>query len=265
MIELRGVTKHYRGVTAVDGARVKLNNGTIYAVLGAPGAGKSTLLGLLSGAIAPSEGSVKINGFDLSREPIRAKRALAYLPAGAPLPSDLTVEEYLHFEAELYGVSFERSIRRIQDALEITDTLDLRTTPISRLSSTGRVRVALAGMLVGNAETLILDEPTELLAKPERDLIWAILLHLAQTKTLIVASDSWETAAALGADVLWMESGRLTEHLTPGELTPERIEAIQAALSTKAEEPTVPARGARVRREYDGEYEIIDLGEEGKR
>ena len=57
MIELRGLTKHYRDVIAIDGARVKLNNGRIYAVLGARGAGKSTLLGLLAGVIRPTEGN----------------------------------------------------------------------------------------------------------------------------------------------------------------------------------------------------------------
>lgn len=265
MIELRGLTKHYRGVVAVDGARVKLNNGKIYVVLGAPGAGKSTLLGLLSGVIPPTEGSVKINGFDMAREPIRAKRVLAYLPAGVPLPSGLTVEEYLYFEAELYGVSFERSVRQVQDALELTDTQKLRDVSISRLSGADRVRVALAGMLVGNAETLILDEPTAFLNKPEREAIRAILLHLAQTKTLIVASESWETVRALGADVLWMERGQLTEHLTPDEMTEERIAEMQAALAAEPEKAVKTARGAKEHREYDGEYEIIDVEKEDGR
>lgn len=265
MIELRGLTKRYRQVTAVDGVRVKLNNGKIYVVLGACGAGKSTLLGLIAGVIRPTEGSVRVGGFDMAREPERAKRALAYLPAGAPLPSALTVEEYLRFEAELRGVSFERAVRRIQDALELTDTLGLRTTPISRLSTAGCVRVALAGMLVGNAETLILDDPTALLTKPEREALCALLSHLAQTKTLIVASERREDAVALGADVIWMEQGRLTAYLTPEDLTPERMETMQAALDAPTDAPSKRARRARIRREYDGEYEIIDTEREDGR
>ena len=265
VIELRGLTKCYRQVTAVDGVRVKLNNGKIYVVLGACGAGKSTLLGLLAGAIRPTEGSVRVGGFDMAREPARAKRAVAYLPAGAPLPGWLTVEEYLRFEAELRGVPFERAIRRIHDALELTDTISLRTTPISRLSTVGCVRVAIAGMLVSNAETLILDDPTALLTKREREDLCALLLHLAGSKTLIVASESRELATSLGADVLWMEQGKLTAYLTPEELTPERMETMQEALDASNDAPAPRARKAKIRREYDGEYEIIDTEREDGR
>ena len=85
MIEVKNLTRRFGSHTAVEQLSFKLLNGRIYGLLGPGGAGKTTTLRMMTGVLAPTEGTVRINGFDLLDEPIKAKRHVGYLPSGSPL------------------------------------------------------------------------------------------------------------------------------------------------------------------------------------
>ena len=105
LIEARGLTRRYGPNVAVHGIDLTLQRGEILGLLGPNGAGKSTTMKMLTGNLAPTGGTVKINGIDLAADPKGAKRAIGYLPEQPPVHPELTVDEYLEFAAALHGVA----------------------------------------------------------------------------------------------------------------------------------------------------------------
>ena len=106
MIEVKELTKVWGDRVAVDHVSFKINNGKVYGFLGPNGAGKSTTMNMITGCLAPTHGTVKINGFDMYDEPLKAKQCIGYLPEIPPLYNELTPFEYLRFVAEAKGVSY---------------------------------------------------------------------------------------------------------------------------------------------------------------
>ena len=107
MIEIENLTKKYGDHVAVDHLSFRIDRGMIYGFLGPNGAGKSTTMNIMTGYIAATEGTVKINGYDILKEPEKAKKSIGYLPEIPPVYPDMTVYEYLKFVAELKKVPKE--------------------------------------------------------------------------------------------------------------------------------------------------------------
>ena len=118
-IEVKQLTKKYEEQIAVNQISFRLKKGEITGFLGPNGAGKSTTMKMITGALLPTSGSVEINGFDIQKQPLLAKKCIGYLPEHNPLYLEMYVAEYLRFIADLYKTPKE-SIREI---IEITGTL----------------------------------------------------------------------------------------------------------------------------------------------
>ena len=95
MIEVKNVTKKYGKVVAVDNINFTINDGEIIGLLGPNGAGKSTTMNMITGYIEPTEGTIVIDGYDISKKPRKAKREIGYMPEGVPLYTDMTVKEFV--------------------------------------------------------------------------------------------------------------------------------------------------------------------------
>ena len=104
MIEVENLTKKYGSHVAVDNLSFRVERGMIYGFLGPNGAGKSTTMNMMTGYIAATSGTVKINGYDILKNPEQAKKSIGYLPELPPVYPDMTVYEYLRFVAELKKV-----------------------------------------------------------------------------------------------------------------------------------------------------------------
>ena len=259
MIELKHLTKRYGTTIAINDLSLKLPNGTVYGVIGPDGAGKSTLLQLLAGCTSADSGEVHINGFDMAREPQKAKACLGFLPAHAPLYDELTPLELLSFVAEARGLSYERGQRMIRDAMELTQTESLKCRTVARLNREARVRVALAQALIGNPDILVLDEPTEHLDRRASAAILDLLALLGESKTLIVSGKDPEVLCTLCDRLLVLEHGCLAVHAPVEDLDVKELKnRIQAATATQKAAPEKPTV------EYDGEYELIDTKKEEK-
>lgn len=125
MIEVENLVKKYGGHTAVDHLSFHVEKGQIYGFLGPNGAGKSTTMNIMTGYLAATEGSVKINGYDILTNPEEAKRCIGYLPEFPPLYPEMTVHEYLKFVAELKKISKEERKKQIEEVMDMTMISDV--------------------------------------------------------------------------------------------------------------------------------------------
>ncbi len=157
MIAVRELTKLYGDFTAVRSLSFDVGPGEVLGLVGPNGAGKTTTLRCLAGIIAPSGGTVSIAGHEIQREPLAAKRALAFIPDEPHLFDYLSVEEHLRFIARLYGVTnVEERMPPLLDELELGEKR--RALP-GELSRGMRQKLAIACGLLHDPAVLILDEP----------------------------------------------------------------------------------------------------------
>ena len=160
MVEVKHLTKRYGAKTAIEDISFTVKPGKIYGLLGPNGAGKSTTMNIMTGYLAATSGEVTIDGHDIFKDAIRAKKHIGYLPEIPPLYLDMTVEEYLMFVAELKGVPKKMRTDEVIDVLEKAQITAVCQKLIRNLSKGYRQRVGLAQALIGNPEVIILDEPT---------------------------------------------------------------------------------------------------------
>jgi ABC-2 type transport system ATP-binding protein len=157
MISVQSLSKLYGDLRAVRDVSFSVGPGEVLGLVGPNGAGKTSTLRCLCGIIAPSTGTVQIAGHDIVREPVLAKRALAFIPDEPHLFEYLTVEEHLRFVARIYSVvDAEPRIPQLLDELEL---LDKRAVLPGELSRGMRQKLAIACGLIHNPSVVILDEP----------------------------------------------------------------------------------------------------------
>ena len=159
MIKAEHLTKRYGRLTAVSDISFTVGDGEIVGFLGPNGAGKSTTMNMLTGYISSTSGSVEIDGHDLLRDTVAAKRSIGYLPEQPPLYNEMTVDEYLNFVYDLKGCTLNRK-KHIEDVCNVTKIEDARRRVIKNLSKGYRQRIGVAQAIIGDPKTVILDEPT---------------------------------------------------------------------------------------------------------
>lgn len=147
MIEVENLTKKYGSHVAVDNLSFRVERGMIYGFLGPNGAGKSTTMNMMTGYIAATSGTVKINGYDILKNPEQAKKSIGYLPELPPVYPDMTVYEYLRFVAELKKVKKNERQVQIEDVMKQTQIEDVKGRLIKNLSKGYKQRVGLAQRL----------------------------------------------------------------------------------------------------------------------
>ena len=235
MIEINHLVKKYGSHVAVDDLSLTVEPGKIYGFLGPNGAGKSTTMNIITGYLAATSGEVKINGFDVLKQPEEAKKCVGYLPELPPLYMDMTVKEYLDFVAELKKL--EKSLRAgyVKEAMKITKTEEVSGRLIRNLSKGYRQRVGFAQAVLGYPEILILDEPTVGLdPKQIRDLI----KELGKKHTIILSSHILSEISAVCDHVFIISHGKLVASDSTENLLERMTGAQEIELLVKAEEDT---------------------------
>ena len=218
MIEVNDLVKRYGNHTAVDHLSFRVEKGQIYGFLGPNGAGKSTTMNMLTGYLAATEGTIRINGFDISEEPQEAKRCIGYLPEIPPLYLEMTPWEYLWFAAELKGVPKAEREEMLQRIMEQTQILDVKDRLIRHLSKGYRQRVGLAQALMGDPEVLILDEPMVGLDPKQIIEIRELIKSLAKKHTIILSSHILSEIASVCDHIMIISHGKLVASDTPENL-----------------------------------------------
>lgn len=215
MIEVVNLTKKYGNHVAVDHLSFRVERGMIYGFLGPNGAGKSTTMNMMTGYIASTEGSVKINGYDILKEPEAAKKSIGYLPELPPVYQDMTVYEYLQFVAELKKVKKSERKEQIEQIMEQTKVLDVKDRLIKNLSKGYKQRVGLAQAIVGYPEVIILDEPMVGLDPKQIIEIRELIRELAKKHTVILSSHILSEISAICDHIMIISKGKLVASDTP--------------------------------------------------
>ncbi len=157
MIEVRELTKLYGELVAVDALSFRVSPGEVLGLVGPNGAGKTTTLRSLVGIVRPTRGTITIGGHDLERDPVAAKRLLAFMPDEPHLFDYLTVEEHLRFTARLYQVSdVERRLPALLEELELAEKAGALPAELSRGM---RQKLVIACGLLHDPQVLLFDEP----------------------------------------------------------------------------------------------------------
>ncbi len=159
-VEAIELTRLYGGREAVSNVSFTLSKGQVSGFLGPNGAGKSTTMKMLTGNLAPSQGSVKICGIDMIENPKEAKALIGYLPEMRPLYKELTVDEYLTIAARLHRVSAKHIKPAVEEAKERCGLSHMSKRLIENLSNGYQQRVGIAQSIIHKPMVVILDEPT---------------------------------------------------------------------------------------------------------
>jgi ABC-2 type transport system ATP-binding protein len=215
LIEVKNLTKKYGNHTAVNDLSFCVEKGMIYGFLGPNGAGKSTTMNIMTGYIAATGGSVRINGYDILKEPKKAKRCIGYLPELPPVYPDMTVWEYLNFAAELKQVRKPERMGQLERIMEQTKISDVKDRLIKNLSKGYRQRVGLAQAIIGYPEVIILDEPMAGLDPKQIIEIRTLIRELAQDHTVILSSHILSEVSAVCDHILIISKGKLAASDTP--------------------------------------------------
>ena len=218
MIEVNNLVKRYGDHTAVDHLSFKIEKGKIYGFLGPNGAGKSTTMNMITGYIASTEGTVRIDGHDILEEPEAAKKCIGYLPEQPPLYFDMTVLEYMKFVADLKKIPKDKKATMIEEVMDMVKISDMRNRLIKNLSKGYRQRVGLAEAIMGYPEVIILDEPTVGLDPKQIIEIRTLIKDLKKKHTVILSSHILSEVSAVCDYVLIISHGKLVASDTPENL-----------------------------------------------
>ena len=233
MIEISHLVKKYGGHYAVKDLDVTIQDGRIYGFLGPNGAGKSTTMNMITGYLAPTSGEVKIDGYDIMKEPEAAKKRIGYLPEVPPLYPDMTVGEYLRFAAQLKKIPSGQRAKEVQRCMELAQLSEVKNRLIANLSKGYKQRVGLAQAVLGNPGIIILDEPTVGLDPKQMIEIRQLICSLGEKHTVILSSHILSEVSAVCDEILIISQGKLVASDTPEGLAEKQKGASILKLSAK--------------------------------
>ena len=207
MVLVENLTKTYSGQKVLNNISFEVQKGEIVGLLGPNGAGKSTTMKIATGYISTSQGAVFVNGKDVSKEPLKVKNAIGYLPEHNPLYLDMYIKEYLHFIGSLYGLSGRNLKDRINKLMKMCGITPEKNKRISMLSKGYRQRVGIAQSLINNPNVLILDEPTSGLDPNQIVEIRRLIKKISSDKVVIFSTHIMQEVQALCSRVIIINKG----------------------------------------------------------
>lgn len=219
MISVQHLTKRFGSHAAVNDLSFEVGAGEVLGFLGPNGAGKTTTMRMVTGFLPPSTGAVVIDGCDLLRHPIDAKRRLGYLPENPPLYPELTVRQYLRFVAEIKDVPRARRRACVDRALDRANLREVAGKRISMLSKGFKQRVGLAQAIVHEPRVLVLDEPTSSLDPKQRVEVRDLIAGLRGDHTVVLSTHILPEVAEVTDRVVIINRGRVMAVDSPSQLS----------------------------------------------
>src|SRR6266700_2445134 len=235
IIEIRGLTRRFGDLTAVDHLNLTVSKGEIFGLVGPDGAGKTTTLRMLCGLMDPSEGSASVAGHDVARESRAVKDRIGYMAQRFGLYTDLSVDENMNFYADLFGITPAERDKLLPDLLRMTRMEPFRARRAGLLSGGMKQKLALMCTLLHRPEILFLDEPTNGVDPVSRRDFWAILYQLVKEGITVFVTTAYLDEAERCNRLGLIDRGRLIRCDTP------------AALKSKLEETCYEVRSPQQR------------------
>ena len=218
MIEVKNLVKQYGTHQVLKDLSFSVEDNEIFGFLGPNGAGKSTTMNIITGYLAPTSGTVTIDGHDIVEEPIEAKKLVGYLPEIPPLYLDMTPKEYLKFVGEARGIAKDKLSEEIDKVMEKTAVTDVRNQLIKTLSKGYRQRVGMAQALIGDPKIIIMDEPTVGLDPLQIIEFREMISELGKKHTVIISSHVLAEISEICHKIMIIVKGKLVAIDTPSNL-----------------------------------------------
>jgi ABC-2 type transport system ATP-binding protein len=245
VVETKGLTKQYDGVTVVDHLNLHIVENEVFGLLGPNGAGKTTTILMLLGLTEPASGTASIFGFNPTREPLRVKRLIGYLPENVGFYNDLTARDNLQFIAELNGISRSEGDKRIKELLEIAGIKDAADLAVGKFSRGMKQRLGIADVLIKKPKVVFLDEPTAGLDPEGINQLLDLIASLPKKGTTVVlSSHQLQQVQKICHRVGVMAKGKLVLEGSLDELT--KKVARGARYSIEVETPAPSPQAAKV-------------------
>ena len=217
-IEIFGLVKRYKDITAVDKLDLQIRQGELFSLLGVNGAGKTTTIKMLSCLTRPTEGDATVGGHSISKQPEQVKRLIGVSPQETAVAPNLSVKENLELICGIHGFSKEKTEERIAALCRQFSLDTVLQRKAGKLSGGWQRRVSIAMALISQPETIFLDEPTLGLDVLARHELWALIRALKGNVTIILTTHYMEEAEALSDRIGIMKDGRLLAVGTAEEL-----------------------------------------------
>jgi ABC-2 type transport system ATP-binding protein len=208
-IQVDNLSKSYGSAKAVDDISFTVHSGEILGFLGPNGAGKTTTMRIITTYLAPSTGSVRVEGHDVRTESLEVRRLIGYLPEQNPLYLDMNVLEYLQYAARLQSVSKASVPVRTKEMVEVCGLGEVRHKDIGQLSKGFRQRVGLAAAMIHDPQVLILDEPTSGLDPNQIVEIRTLIRDLGKHKTVVLSTHILPEVQATCSRVVIISRGKI--------------------------------------------------------
>lgn len=218
MLQVDRLVKDYKGFRAVNDVSFTMNPGEIVGLLGPNGAGKTTVLRCIAGILQPTHGSVHINGFEINREPEKAKARMAFVPELPSLYELLTVDEHVRFVAMCFNAldDYEPRANALLDRYHLTEK---RKELVATLSKGMRQKLAIVCALIHNSNVMLFDEPIIGIDPAGVAEVKAALMEQRNQGTaILVSTHLLDTAEKLCDRVIIMAKGSLLASGTLEEL-----------------------------------------------
>ena len=218
MVQIQKLRKTFGPIVAVDQVSFTVKKGEVLGFLGPNGAGKSTTMKMITGFLTPTQGTVKVNGFDIQEQPLEAKRSLGYLPEGAPAYGDMTPWSFLLFIGEMRGFQGDDLNRRVAKTVKEVNLESVIEQPIETLSKGFKRRVGLAQAILHDPAVLILDEPTDGLDPNQKHEVRSLIKAMAKDKAIILSTHILEEVQAVCSRAMIIAKGKVVTDGSPSDL-----------------------------------------------
>lgn len=254
LVSVSEVSRNYGNNNAVDNISFDVHRGEVLGLLGPNGAGKSTTMQMITGNLAPSEGQICINGFDILDEPKLAKQHLGYLPEQPPIYKELSVDEYLNFCSKINRIPHSHQKSAVTLAKERCGLSEIGKRLIGNLSKGYQQRVGIAQAIIHSPAVIVLDEPTVGLDPRQIREIRALIRELGNDHSIILSTHILPEVTATCDRVLIINNGKIMVTETVDGLQ-QRIQSSSLLVSFR--EP--PANDSLMA--FDGVMNIEELGD----
>ena len=235
MIEVVEISRNFGKFQAVSNVSFQVQKSEVLGFLGPNGAGKSTTMKMLTGYLQPSSGDALICGHSVTKQSLKARAKIGYLPESAPSYGEMQVEEFLRFAGKVRGLTGGKLNSQIEKVLEDTSLQTVRKQLIETLSKGYRQRTCLAQSLLHDPPVLLLDEPTDGLDPNQKYEVRKLISQLKEDRTILVSTHILEEVEAICTRAIILSEGKIVGDGTPEELLSKSVyhNAINLKISVK--------------------------------
>ena len=269
ILKIENLSHRYSTSWAIRDLNFEIEQTGVVGLLGSNGAGKSTTMNIICGVLNQTEGRVSINGLDTRKQAEEAKKHIGFLPQNPPLYTDFTVDEFLHYSAELRLIEKRRIKEAVDEAKERCQIAHFSSRLIKNLSGGYRQRVGIAQSIIHKPKLVVMDEPTNGLDPNQLIEARKLIREIAKDCTILLSSHVMSEIHLLCREVIMIENGRIVfsdsmdafnNYLKPGSLL-VRLENLPPAaelLSIKGVTRAEILSDKQVRIYFDGDHEIAE-------